>query len=159
MACVIVKLIHDDWKPNSLGSKEEFFMYMDTIFEFFSHSRNDMDHKLFDLYLSRFRTLIDIPQADSNLLSTEICATAATPSLNAFVPSLDNNTIREKRVKALASIVSTETPVASSYKVEENKEIKLTKLEMYKGMRLPAWASQRTRELRANLLGLSVDEV
>jgi hypothetical protein len=160
MAHVVLNLqCDDDMKPNRVVTKEEVFEYFDNIFDFFSQSRSHIDYLIFNHYISNFRRRIDTQdncdcsKEDSNVISS------APDSSNVISSTLDNETVREKRLKALETRISTKSPDLSelTHKPEETKQ---TKEDKYKGlMKLPVWASERTRELRAQLLGLSVDEV
>jgi hypothetical protein len=144
MSNVLLKLKYTgDKAPAHLFSKEEAFTYFDNVFDFFSKPRNTVDHMLFDLYLSKFRTHESVPA-----YSITTC--------------LDNDTLRGKRVTALGSKINTATAsrleeTVQTVKPEDAKESKESKY--WDTMKLPAWASHRTRELRAKMLGLSLDEV
>ena len=107
-----------------------------------------MDYMLLNIYLSNFRRRIDTPQQAQE--SSHDCCKISSPT-----PPLDNDTVREKRLSAMAS------KTYSHINTEKHAEKQtISKPNNYwVSMKLPAWASQRTRELRANLLGLSVDEV
>jgi hypothetical protein len=152
MASATLNLKHDAaWNPSRLVSKDELFEYFDIIFDFFSQPRNNMDYMLLDIYLSNFRRRIDTPQQvqESNQDFSKI------NSPTEITTPLDNDTIREKRLKAMVSKTYTDTQADT-----HSERQAISKPNNYwVSMKLPAWASQRTRELRANLLGLSLDEV
>lgn len=158
MASATLNLKHDAaWKPSRLVSKDELFEYFDIIFDFFSQPRNEMDHMLLNIYLSNFRKRIDTPQQAQE--PSQDFSKINSPT--EITTPLDNETVREKRLKAMVSKTYTDTHADTHSETDTEREgISKPKEDNYwVSMKLPAWASERTRELRANLLGLSLDEV
>jgi len=140
-------------QPRRFVTKDEFFDYIDNVFSFFSKPRSSIEYLVFNAYVSTIHDSIN-GATESPSVETE-----CSSSLVSEVSNPDPETVRIKRL----AWAETRTFCSSSPQEAPLTEINppvANKPDKFKGLlKLPAWASERTRELRAQHLGISIDEV